>query len=684
MLPVAARQREERPSANYLRLQLTLALEDARAPLESDRRVLLDAAVQPPQLPPPNKDPLDLTDKLTQAAVRALGRLERQDLLASLMTLFASEYPAVRSEAAMGLFLTLRGAPASDVPDPRVSAAVDTLLDRGPAWWPVLAHLPITTPEQASLLERRLLVPLRDLAVITGSHAAAARGVEALARLHRAHYRPEEETIAHLRRVATTAFRKSEAAPINALAALITLGAADADTLGETLSDTNPEVRRLAAQALAGAGASLDPAARTALIRDALSDRSAMVRYEGVRAWARREASAGGCAPLVQALSDESLHVALAALDALGDRCKDDEGITDIVAGGLRTPPTVGSWHREAQTLVTLARRAPDRAELSMRAFSGHPVWQVRMYAARAAAAMKDAITLERLAFDADDNVRNAAVPQLRVLRPDASDAALLAALGRADYQLVLTAASLLKGATPRRELVDALVAALQRITAERKETSRDTRIALLERIAELGNANLDSALRPYGRDFDPAVAAEAARVFERLTGKPLAAEPQGLRREPPPTFGEITERMRAFLYLENGRQLRVQLFRDDAPLTYARFVRLARRGYYNGLTFHRVIPNYIAQGGSPGANEYAGDGPFMRDEIANRWQSRGVVGISTRGRDTGDAQFFINLVDNPRLDFDYTALGEVIAEDLDALETIVEGTKIDRIEIRR
>ena len=82
------------------------------------------------------------------------------------------------------------------------------------------------------------------------------------------------------------------------------------------------------------------------------------------------------------------------------------------------------------------------------------------------------------------------------------------------------------------------------------------------------------------------------------------------------------------------------------------------KAGYYNGLTFHRVVPNFVIQGGSPGANEYAGDGLYMRDEIGTASHVRGTVGFSTRGRDTGDAQFFINLVDNPRLDFEYTVFG--------------------------
>ena len=131
------------------------------------------------------------------------------------------------------------------------------------------------------------------------------------------------------------------------------------------------------------------------------------------------------------------------------------------------------------------------------------------------------------------------------------------------------------------------------------------------------------------------------------------------------------------------GGAIVVRLFVSDAPATVARFVSLALKGYYNGLTFHRVVPNFVVQGGSPGANEYMGDGPYMRDEIGRLPHLRGTLGISTRGRDTGDAQIFINLVDNPRLDHDYTVFAEV-TDGMDVVDGILEGDVIERIEIVR
>ena len=94
-------------------------------------------------------------------------------------------------------------------------------------------------------------------------------------------------------------------------------------------------------------------------------------------------------------------------------------------------------------------------------------------------------------------------------------------------------------------------------------------------------------------------------------------------------------------------------------------------------------MPNFVIQGGSPGANEYIGDATFMRDEVGLWPHVRGAVGISTRGRDTGDAQIFVDLVDNPRLDHEYTVFAQVL-NGIDVVDRILEGDVIERIEIVR
>ncbi len=103
---------------------------------------------------------------------------------------------------------------------------------------------------------------------------------------------------------------------------------------------------------------------------------------------------------------------------------------------------------------------------------------------------------------------------------------------------------------------------------------------------------------------------------------------------------------------------IEIRLQPNEAPLTIARFVKLVQSGYYKGLPFHRVVPDLVIQGGSPGANEYSGVQSIWPDEIGSSGYEPGVVGLSTRGRHTGNAQFFIATVDVPGLDHKHTIFG--------------------------
>ncbi len=137
----------------------------------------------------------------------------------------------------------------------------------------------------------------------------------------------------------------------------------------------------------------------------------------------------------------------------------------------------------------------------------------------------------------------------------------------------------------------------------------------------------------------------------------------------------------RARFVIRDVGQFEVALFTMEAPATVLRFAELASSGYYNGLTFHRVVPNGVVQGGSPGANEYSSDAPLMRDEVGLWPHVRGSLGISTRGHDTGDAQIFVDLVDNPRYDHTYTVFAQVL-NGIDIVDRLLEGDVIDTVEI--
>ena len=189
----------------------------------------------------------------------------------------------------------------------------------------------------------------------------------------------------------------------------------------------------------------------------------------------------------------------------------------------------------------------------------------------------------------------------------------------------------------------------------------------------------------PFVEDYDPAVAARAAQVL-RAWGSPVPEKTPRSYAPLPVSIRDVARlrnaRVRVTMARESGGGVfELKLFAEEAPATVNRFVSAARSGYYNDLTFHRVATNFVIQGGSPGANEYVGADRFMRDELGLRSHERGTLGISTRGRDTGDAQIFVNLIDNWRLDHDYTVFGW-LTRGGEIVDETLEGDVVERVEV--
>jgi len=625
-----------------------------------------------------------------RTAIRAIGRLERPAMIPLIAPALADGV-GIRAEAANALAQMAR-TPAAVVEVQKLliaRAAVDAELNTWEPWGEIVAalgRLPYDTAEQVAAAEAVLIVGLPSPDSMNDVDAAAligsARGLESLARTVRAKKLPPLGTRTwDLLRWAATAQRppadpRSVATRRLAMAALVTANQATASVIERGLLDVDAEVRRFAA---AAAATDAPISERDVLLKQAMADKEPRVRLEGLRGWGR-QLQKTSCGPVRAALKDADAHVRLQAIDQLGAGCPAAEGPSDLatIVSTLSTAPR--QWHAPARALVALARTQPDEARAALPRFAGHATWQVRMYAARAAGSLGAVETLTTLMGDPNDNVREAALGALvEQKRPEAAPAAI-ASLARTDYQLLLTAVRALEDKAHAPQATTPLVTALGRITREHKDTSRDPRMAILNRLQAYGDASQAVHLEGYLKDFDPAIAAKAAEILTAWTGKPRTAAPQPLTG-PGVTMAAVTAlRGKALRFHMAGRGFfDMSLEVDAAPLTAVRIARRAGEGYYNGLTFHRIAPNFVIQGGSPGANEYSGEPFYMRDEVG--LHTRGTVGISTRGRDTGDAQIFVNTIDSPRLDHIYTVFGSVFAG-MDVVDGILEGDVIERVEL--
>jgi cyclophilin family peptidyl-prolyl cis-trans isomerase/HEAT repeat protein len=565
-------------------------------------------------------------------AVRTAGRLERASLKDAIVPLLRASDAGVRAEAvnAMGQIRASY--------DYGLLLREEKLGDVRAVIFETIGRVPLVAGES----ERLLVTGLADSS--PAARMGAAGGLESLFRMNRG-MKPVPATVAALRQ----AFRDNTTALFRELV-LLTLNAAgdkDPETFALALADREPQVRRLA---VLGS-------------RQWTDDSSPMVRYEAMRL-------AGTCDRAIAALADKSELVTLAAIDFAGTHGCNPAAIARLVKSGA-------TWRIRSRALVALARLAPDQARPLLQAIAADPIWQARTYAATAAKLLNDTSTLTRLAADRQPNVAAAAMT---------TGADAVRALSSNHAGLLLAAAQKLKGAPELPGAMPQVLATLQRLTRTGRATVRDPRMELLERIRDSGTPAIVSQLTSLLADRDPAVAARAAEIISQKTGTTVAPKTTRYVVDPLPSAATINalRGAKARIAMKNLGTFTIELLTDDAPVTVATFASLADKGQFNGTTFHRFAANFVIQGGSPGADEMDGaTEQFLRDEVGLVRHLRGTLGISTRGHDTGDGQIFVNLVDNVRLDDQYTVFARVV-EGMVVVDRVLEGDVITSITIQR
>lgn len=637
-------------------------------------------------------------------AVRAAGRFETPSLLNDVTPLLTDADAEVRRWASIATANSARL-----FTGPAIDALVGVMTTAKPADWGIYAaavgRITTATPDDYRRVEQALAaaLPAPVAGAQTGSTRSrgasgldaarvegAARGLEAQTRINGKVAPLSDDARSRLFLVVETPDAKGQStfarARRLALQALRNARAVDGPLARVAVADADDEVRRLAVVTAGapvpadGAGAAIAAADRETVLAAGLKDREPRVRFEAVRGWSRH-LRARDCQPLVRAVADASTHVALAALDALGDGCDGTSAAALLAKAADGLTADGADWHRPAHALVALSRVSPAEARTRLPRFADHDTWQVRMYAARAAGHIGTIETLERLGHDQHDNVCEAALDELvRLKRPEAL-AVAYEGLGRGDFQLVMTSARALTAETDKPKATQALSAAMLRLTFLSRDTSRDPRVAIIETLGATAAPSDADAIAAFLTDGDARVAEAAAKSYAKVTGQTREATPR-TRELVGPDLAVLakarTQRLR--ITMANGGVMELRLLPDVAPATVARVASLAAKGYYSGLTFHRVEPTFVLQGGSPGANEFVGDGPYMRDEPGLA-HNRGAVGISTRGRDTGDAQMFVNLIDSPRLDHAYTVWA-IVERGMDVADTVLEGDVMTKVEL--
>ncbi|MEQ1728093.1 MAG: peptidylprolyl isomerase, partial [Vicinamibacterales bacterium] len=273
--------------------------------------------------------------------------------------------------------------------------------------------------------------------------------------------------------------------------------------------------------------------------------------------------------------------------------------------------------------------------------------------------------------FHTDGRVKLAAVELLGQLKTPAAQEKVRSQLLATDPVLAAAAAS------SSAKLGDKTQIPQIRQLAQKALTQVDIAPTIAEALAVLDAKDAIGDLEAWLKSPNATIRQSAAEALTKLKGAPVVAE----RVEKPMdgTRVQYAPRNAKLVVTTEKGEFEIMLYVEDAPLNSANLFNLARKGFFRGLTFHRVVPDFVAQGGDPRGDGNGGPGYTIRCEINHKPYGRGVVGMALSGKDTGGSQFFVTAAPQPHLDGRYTAFGEV-TKGQEVVDALLEGDQITEV----
>ncbi len=635
-------------------------------------------AVAAPPPPPPVPDLARLlTDKearVRRRAALAVGRVGLADGVPPLVALLADADPEVRQMAAFALGLiadkAARDPLVTALADPAAivkgSAAEALGLIGDPSAAAPVARMATELLSSGALAE----LPSDELDVARDTPAAAFRlGVYALTRLKAYDALAGvvlEQSGQPRVRWWPVAFALQRLEDPRSLPALLAL-----------LKESSPYTRAFAAR---GLGAMKEPAASAALL-PLIADPNRSVAIDAVRSLARigDRAAAAPLLKLVQTSKTEA-HLRLEAVTALG--LIHGDGVYDTLIDVLGDPsPPI-----RAAAIKSLAQFDPEGFVTVLSGLDPDANWTVRAALATALGTLAPEAGLPRLRgmlSDQDQKVIPAVLASLAKLRPADASTIFIEQLKSGDPVVRAAAAHAiaeLKPAAGPAALTDAYQRSLD-------DPTYVARAAVLAALTSYGREAAMPLLTDALADKDWALRVRAATLLTELdpaTDAKMRIRPAPLTR-PAEWYarpGLTDPPVSTHLYIDTDRgTIQIELAVLDAPATVDTLVGLARRGFFDGLPIHRVVPDFVIQGGDPRGDGEGGPGFTIRDEINQRPYLRGTVGMALDWADTGGSQFFITHSPQPHLDGRYTVFGRVISG-MDVVDRIEQWDVIRRVRV--
>jgi len=449
--------------------------------------------------------------------------------------------------------------------------------------------------------------------------------------------------------------------------------------------DAHPYTRAFAVKGLA---ALRDPSALPTLM-PLLTSGERSVLIETIRA-VGRIGDPSTAPPLLKFIRDSSTdpHVRLEAVNALGGLKGGLPALAEVndTLLDLMTDPNPAI---RAAALRSVATMDPENFVAILSALDPDPHWSVRAALAGVLGALVPEIALPRLKAmlaDSDQRVLPSVLEALVKMKAPDAPQVLLDALKRDDPVVRAAAASgigELKPPNGAAALADAY-------RFGQRDAMYNARAAALAALTKYGAAEATPVLKSAFADKDWTVRVRAVMLLRELDPAAAADADAQIRPAPTTLAPDVYQAPRVVnptvstqVYLETDRGLiQIELAVIDAPLTVENFITLARRGYFNGLSVHRVVANFVIQDGDPRGDGEGGPGFTIRDEFNERPYLRGTVGMALDPwPDTGGSQWFITHSPQPHLDARYTVFGRVIAG-MEFVDRIQQGDVIRQVHV--
>ena len=390
------------------------------------------------------------------------------------------------------------------------------------------------------------------------------------------------------------------------------------------------------------------------------------------------------------AVNDTSEHVRLTALRSLGtarsrqNLLHAEPPVKEFLRERLQNNNS--TWREQAAAASALAQifKHAVVAELAQHVTHPHAIFRSRLAEAFGVTATSEAFPyLEKMARDSATSVKIAVLEALPKLPANKQTTPIyLEALQSGDAVITAMAAqNLAADSLQRKNHVAAIMTAYQKLQAP---VDAEAAQMIFTALAQCGDLRAKPLLEAALQIPDKPTAHAAAEALKKLTGADYSNR---LLKEITPaqevTYQDIQNLTNARATIQTNRgNIEIVFYSNEAPLTTLSFVRLAQKGYFNGLLIHRVVPNFVMQTGDPRGDGWGGPGYAIRSEFSRRRYTRGMVGMASAGTDTEGSQFFITHSEQPHLDGKYTIFARV-KSGMEVVDALQVGDRLEKLTIQ-